>query len=143
MATILKFARKPAPANYSGRRLALNPAKAIKFQCGGFSLGPRLISAVVPFDAQMEPIRRALEAGILLDVTDNIAVTAGETELAAVHSEDTDMRAYFVRRDDGLVSLVIPKTEEEKQALEAQASRPLLATAPGMDNPDKYLLKGK
>jgi hypothetical protein len=69
------------PVAAQSRFAALNPAKASKFQSGGFSLGPRMISAVVPFDAQMEPIRRALEAGVLLDVTDNAVVKAGETEL--------------------------------------------------------------
>jgi len=166
MAKILEF---PAPKStgdtpdYTGRMLTLNPEKALKFQCGGFVLGPKHMCDVVGPRAQMAQIRRALEAEILIDITDaDKGIKTKYSTLSGVEKSDTGQKAYVgpkqMFRDLGLAAfqdisekdleldeLVCVMTDdvEEQQRIEAKIkeSKPLLVLPPGMDNPDKYMLK--
>src|ERR1017187_6362300 len=75
--------------NYAGRLLCLNPEKARTFQCGGFILGGKRMSAVVPEEAQTLPIHQALLDGRLLDITGNGEIRTENSTLETVDENET------------------------------------------------------
>ena len=128
--------------DYTGRVLTLNMDKARSFTCGGFVLGPRLTTSVVPPEAQMYNIHKAVLEGKLLDITDQEKVqTPDGTHMEVQESDDTGRKAYFVNYGGNLV-LLVPKDAEEQAAIEAQAaSQSTLVLPPGFGNEEKYLIK--
>ena len=83
----------PSLPNYAGHFLCLNPEKVRTFQCGGFILGPRRLSAVVPDDAQMIRIHRALDEGVLLDITQSGEIRTENFALQSPVENDTAKKA--------------------------------------------------
>lgn len=162
MAQILEF---PSPQtnqvpDYTGRMLSLNPEKARKFQCGGFILSPNRMSSVVAPGARMAVIHKALTEGVLLDITDSKQDVKTEfSVLTAVTETETPDKVYFVRRQDiadldlpyitdedkGINDLVCVCTSDpgEQSLIEAriEETKRKLVLPPGMDNPEKYLIK--
>jgi hypothetical protein len=167
MAQIYEFPKRiPTPdqvPDYSGRLLALNPEKAHKFQCGGFILGPRRMCAVVEPRARMVSLYLAIQDGILLDITDETQdVKTKYSVLTAVKESDTRDKLYIIRRQDvidlGLecfayitdedrqlddVVCICTSNPEEQRLIDArlEEKKHCLVLPPGMDDPDKYLLK--
>jgi hypothetical protein len=137
--------RKPAQQdterpNFAGRFLCLNPEKAATFQCGGFLLGPRRVSAVVPARAQMEPIAIAIAAGILLDITKNSEIRTENSTLQLPVEDDTAKKVYFTQVRGELVAFGTENPAEQEK-FDAQLAHGMLELPPGFDKPDKYLLK--
>lgn len=150
---LITFPNSKGP-NYQGRVLALNMERATRFQCGGFFVGSKSPIAMVPVEAQMDQIHRAIEAGVLLDVTDSEkGIRHGGTVVGAVTEEITRKKVYISFVPGGTASginmpAVITAAEgTDDPAVQAKmdaalaAGRPLIQLAPGMDNPDKYLLR--
>lgn len=136
--------KKPARPDYSGRLVMLNLEKVRRWQCFNFVIGSSRPVQMVPPDADQEMIGRALAEGILIDVTDsNQSIVVGETRLDAISETDTGKRAYVVKDENGMCSLVIPNSPEEQEELERRAreSAGKLELPPGMDDEEKYLLK--
>ena len=111
----------------------------------------------------MAQIHRALQEGVLLDITDNQAEIKTEySRLSAVNASDRPEKVFFGRRQDflklGLASLADLSDEdrtlndlvcvgtsdpEEIRLIEAQIEekKRQIVLPPGMDDPEKYLLK--
>lgn len=143
MAKILSFNQKNNPSeiipDYTGRILALNREKANSFQCGGFFVGTRRMFSVVEPDAQMENIHRALQNGVLIDITDSDrTLVVGGTEMAAASDlGDTGKRAYITASG----AVIMTEAPDQIEYIERQiADGPLISLPPGMDDPDKYLI---
>jgi hypothetical protein len=130
----------PELPNYAGRFLCLNPEKATTFQCGGFLLGPRRVSAVVPANAQMEPIERALQAGVLLDITTGGEIKTEHFALQSPVEDDTNKKVYFTEVKGEMVAFGTENPAEQER-LDAQVARGKLELPPGFEDEDKYLLK--
>jgi hypothetical protein len=150
MSKILEFPRKPGLV---GRLLALNIEKATKFQCRGFSVGPRNPSAVVGEEASVAALEQALAAGVLIDITDNKEVHTDLTGMSAVDEQQTEKRLYSNKRgfflrlgigeegDEDETVLYGTSDPEEQESIEAALRVSGIMLAPGMDDPEKYLLK--
>jgi hypothetical protein len=128
--------------NYTGRLLALNPEKANRFQCGGFFLGGKLQSNVVPDDAQMYQIHNAVRAGILLDITTSGEVRTENSSLGGVEESNTDKRVYFTTNDHGERIMLATSDPEEQRRLDAQleAGARKLILPEGFLESEKYIL---
>jgi hypothetical protein len=163
MATILEFPKTGNVPDYTGRLLTFNPEKATKFQCGGFIISNRRPSAVVTPDARMESIHRALQAGILVDITDEKqGIKTEHSHLGGVSESDTGKKVYFgtpelfrgldlaclkdATEEDAVsgetICVMTEDPEEQRQIEERIAERKRrIVLAPGMDDPEKYLIK--
>lgn len=107
--------RAPEPASLVGRTLMLNLTKARGFFCGGFQLSMHVPFAIVTEQAQLEPIKKALADGRLVDITGQDPKTGFKGtggQASKVEVEDTDQQA-FVTKKDGQVVVVIPKNKRE------------------------------
>lgn len=129
--------------NYTGRLLALNPEKATRYQCGGFFLGGKLQSNVVPEEAQMYQIDIAIRAGILLDITNSGEVRTENSSLGGVEESNTDKRVYFTTNEHGERIMLATSDPEEQARLDAQleAGARKLILPEGFLESDKYVLK--
>ena len=130
----------PSLPNYAGHFLCLNPEKVRTFQCGGFILGPRRLSAVVPDDAQMIRIHRALDEGVLLDITQSGEIRTENFALQSPVENDTAKKVYFTERKGELVAFGTEDQAEQKR-LDAQIVDGKLELPPGFGEEEKYLLK--
>lgn len=178
MSNVIEFPKQnqaPEKPDYSGHILMLDLSKARRWYCFNFFLGIRCRTAVVPEDASMEAIHGAVEAGILIDITEHPELFVPEKPIAAVDETDTGKRVYSGLRSffrdlgiadddmrapaDETVSYATEDPDEQRRIAEAlaaqpvvqpapvspeearqRARRPFIVTAPGMDDPDRYLL---
>ena len=140
---ILEFPKKntqlEAVPDYTGRLLALNREKARSFQCGGFFVGLKRLTTMVEEDAQMDRIHAAIQAGILIDVTDNKELNLGGTVINPVQDMgDTGKRAYITETG----SVLMTEDPEQIALIEKQLeAKSLIELPPGFEDPDKYLIK--
>jgi hypothetical protein len=106
----------------SGRTLMLNLEKVRRFQCANFALSFNTSTAVVPPNASMEHLNRALSEGILIDVTDQAksGLLIGGTKHSKVDVNDTGKRVFMGTDQFGNKFIVAPKTKEEEQAFEKE-----------------------
>jgi hypothetical protein len=130
----------PVLPNYTGHFLCLNPEKVHTFQCGGFILGPRRLSAIVPEEAQMPQIHRAIEEGILLDITKSGEIRTENSTLQSAVETDTRKKVYLTEHQGELVAFGTEDPEEQER-LDAQVKTGKLELPPGHGDEDKYLLK--
>ena len=80
--------------NYAGHVLMLDLNKARKWQCFNFWVGSRNKMAVVPDDTSMDRIHEAVQAGILLDITEHPELFVPERPIAEVVETDTGKKIY-------------------------------------------------
>lgn len=129
MADILEFINKnTAPTNLVGRLLMLNVALVSgpvpKFQCGGFLVNSRRMIEIVTESSQQEPIRRAIESGLLIDVTDSEIAKKGfelkNSSTSRIQSEDTDKKAFVSKDKLGRMIIAVPKDDDERKDFEKQ-----------------------
>jgi len=169
MAKIIEFPHPAAP-DYNGRVVMLDRAKANRFQCRGLNLGMRNQMAVVPSDASMPMIRKAIEDGILIDLTEHPEIwEQAKAKELAVDESDVGKKSFTATRQffrdlgidpdpeasgDEMVCYCTADADEQKRIEQAipKALQPAVAgqpvqlpsglfVPPGMDNPDKYLLR--
>jgi hypothetical protein len=129
--------------NYTGRLLALNPEKATRFQCGGFFLGGRLQSSVVPDNAQMYAIQRAIQTGMLLDITHSSEVRTENSTLGGIEESATEKKVYFTSNEHGERIMLATSDPEEQRRLDAQleAGSKKLILPEGFFDADRYAIK--
>lgn len=141
-----------AVPNYAGRLLALNIERCRRFQCGGFLLGTVNPVAMVPPNAQMDRIHAGIQQGILVDVTDRQRdLQIGGSMVKKPTVESTDKKTYIQFRvlpnDRGGKDIVIvghhgvQGDEEQKEYEKQHADSIQLDLPPGMDDPERYVLK--
>jgi hypothetical protein len=112
----------PPSTDFSGRTLALNPEKAVKFQCREFTLGPLRPWGVVPPAAGQSPaLLTALMDGRLLDITDSHATGIKTRDIAISPVTETpleDKKIYFVKEKDkdGNIITIMAVPKDELQA---------------------------
>lgn len=112
------------------RVLMLNTEKATRFQCYGFSVTRNNPIQIVPAHAQEYPLRRALEAGTLLDVTGQEdtrtnkisaaiekAIKAGNLSTVE-EGEEAGPKAFIGTDAKGNSYVIVPKDEEEYQQIQ-------------------------
>jgi hypothetical protein len=110
----------------------LNTEKAPRFQCYGFSVTRNNPIQIVPAHAQEFPLRRALEAGILLDVTGK-EDTRGNKIIAAIdkaikagtltsveEGEEAGPKALIGTDAKGNSYVIVPKDEEDYQRIQEE-----------------------
>jgi hypothetical protein len=173
MAKIIEFPAQnqdeSSQPNYAGHLLMLDLNKARKWQCFNFWVGVRTRIAPVPEDASMDRIHEAVQAGILIDITEHPELFIPEKPVADVTESDTGKRLYSGTRQwfrdlgvpdddetapvDEVVSFATDDPELQKRIEQALAAAPapaapkpavrpksVLALPPGMDNPGLYEL---
>lgn len=122
--TLAGAKRRPKPpVSLVGKTLMLNTAVCLKFQCGGFSLGPNRPFAVVSPEAQQGPLLRALEENKLVDITGQDPKKGFKTRqgaVSAVTEEDTDKKAFIGRDGRGRMFVVTPKNKTEAKRFERE-----------------------
>lgn len=114
ISNVREESRPTVGPNYAGRLLCLNPEKLKSFQCGGFILGPKRPSAVVPSEAQMLPIHLALLDGRLLDITGQGEIRTDNGTLEVVAEEETPKKVYLTQAPNGeFVAIGVSDPEQQ------------------------------
>lgn len=176
MSTVIEFPKKNRP-DYAGHLLMLDLTKARKWQCFNFWVGVKTRVAPVPETASMDAIHDAVEAGILIDITEHPELFIPEKQVADVEESDTGKKIYSGTRQfftdlgivdpagdegclpDEVVAYATGDKSEQAKIEAALAAAPVIQAepvslvearqraqrakvllAPGMDNPEKYLL---
>jgi hypothetical protein len=136
--------------NYAGHLLMLDLTKARKWQCFNFFLGSRNKISVVPETASMDRIHAAVQAGILLDVTEHPELFVPEKPIAEVTAQDTGKKVYsgtvkffhdlnifeegYKPSDsdclDEVVAYSTDNPEEQRRIEEALAAAPVVQSPP-------------
>lgn len=104
-----------------GHLLMLNLDRASHFSCGGFQVSKRYPTSTVTTQTQLEPIRRALKEGKLIDVTGSDIRKGVKTktgEASALKVEDTGVKVYMGQNAKGDTFVVAPKTKKEQKRIE-------------------------
>lgn len=122
----------PEDEPLGGRVLMLNTEKAPRFQCYGFVVSRNNPIQVVPDFAQEVPLRRALKAGILIDVTgrDDVgtnkiassiekAIKAGNLT-PVEEGEEVGPKVLIGADSSGNSYAIVPKDEEEYRQIMAE-----------------------
>lgn len=150
MSNLIEFPkqnRQPEAPSYAGHLLMLDLSKARKWQCFNFWLGINSRAGVVPDDASMDRIHQAVQAGILLDITEHPELFVPEKPVAEVNETDTGKKIYSGPRsffsglglgdppragdpEDETVAYATESAEEQRQIEEALALAPVVQPAP-------------
>lgn len=149
MSNLLEFPKKnqPEAPTYAGHVLMLDLAKARRWQCFNFWLGVRCRMALVPEDASMDLIHDAVQAGILIDITEHPELFVPEKPVAEVRESDTGQKIYsgtrrFFRElgingdtrdsdpENETVAYATADAGEQSQIEEALRLAPVAAAAP-------------
>jgi len=165
MAKILEF----PPVDRTGHVIMLVREKASRYQCRGVVLGLRNPMTVVPAEASMHMIQQGIRDGILIDVTEHPEFweLSKSKELSVVEEDVgkmvfTGTRQFFrdlgidpdpEEHGDEMVCFATADAEEQKKIQAALLKAVRIQTpgqpvrldsgillAPGMDDPEKYLL---
>lgn len=123
----------PSPEGpLTDRVLMLNTEKATRFQCFGFSVTRNNPIQIVPAHAQEIPLRRALDAKILLDITGKEDAARNKTvkaidqaikdgNITPVKETEVNAPKVLIGTDSkGQVYVIIPKDEEEYQQMQEE-----------------------
>lgn len=120
----------PTEGPLAGRALMLNTEKAKRFQCFGFAVAVNNPIQVVPVQHQEVPLRKALQEGILLDVTSmksagvvdktvqaiDEAVKSGLLE--KVKEEDSGLKVLMGKDAAGNSYIITPKDEADYERMQ-------------------------
>lgn len=120
MGDLFLFGSSPKPATWVGRTVMLNVTVQPRFQTKGFALNPKNLAIACPPDIIEEQIQRAVDAGVLIDITD-----AGVKELKVLGSELSPVKAADTKRLDfftgtdthGNRYFITPKDEADYQRM--------------------------
>jgi hypothetical protein len=101
----------------------LNISVAPKFQAKGFALNPKTPVILLPPDIISEVVQAAVDAGILIDITDAGIKTLKikGSELSAVQNEETKKMDFFTGIDaSGNRYFITPKDEADRERMLAE-----------------------
>ena len=136
----------PSQHNYAGHILMLDLTKARKWQCFNFLVGVRCRAAIVPETSSMDLIHDAVEAGILIDVTEHPELFTPDKAIAEVIEHDTGKKLYSGTRsffrglgiddpdhtapEDETVSYATEDAEEQNKIQAALDAAPVVMAQP-------------
>jgi hypothetical protein len=104
-----------------GHLLMLNMDIASHFSCGGFQVSRRYPTHTITPQTQMGPVRQALKAGKLIDITGTDirgGIKTKHGEASALQVTDTGKRAYIGQDGKGNTFVIAPKTKKEQKRIE-------------------------
>ena len=133
MSTIITLTEADVEGPLVDRVLMLDTSKSPRFQCFGFSVSRNAPIQVVPRHAQEVPIRRALAAGILIDITGkeeqygSVGKIVGSIDKAVKSGAITDLGEQKVgpqiligKDAQGASYIIIPKDEDDLKQMQEE-----------------------
>lgn len=115
--------RPPAWRYWYGRKLFLAEKQSF-YRCGGFAVSRVNPVSFVSEDTQVNKIIEAVEAGILIDITDSDkGLVIGGIGHSRAKVENTGKKVYITTDKDGGLAIKSAETPEEIEACEAQIKK--------------------